>query len=53
MHIVMTGNPFDGYEFFGPFDDVDDACFWADRNAQWEWYSVKIAPVNEVKDGNV
>lgn len=27
-HIIITGNPVDGFEFIGPFDNVDDALVY-------------------------
>lgn len=32
MFIIVTGNPVDGFEFFGPFDDEVAAAEWADKN---------------------
>jgi hypothetical protein len=32
MHIVMTGNPVDGFEVLGPFATYDEASEWAERN---------------------
>lgn len=44
-YIVMQGNPFDGYTFHGVFDDVEEANEWGDINYGWEWYTVRINPV--------
>jgi hypothetical protein len=35
--LVIVGNIFEGHEFFGPFDDGDDACNWAEDNVKLEW----------------
>ena len=38
MAIVITGNPGDGFVYYGPFDDAEQANAWAEdelRNAEW------------------
>ena len=43
MYAVAVGEMFDAINFFGPFDDFDDAADWADRNAQYNWWVVALA----------
>lgn len=31
--IVMAGNVFEGFKFYGPFPDFDAACEWAESPA--------------------
>lgn len=31
LHIVITGNPLDGLEFYGPFKTADDAVAFGER----------------------
>lgn len=40
MIIVITGNPVDGFGYFGPFDDVEAADAWAERQRFEESYWV-------------
>jgi len=42
MYIVMHGNPFEGYQFFGPFGTIDDAQDWGESNSELEWYLVRL-----------
>lgn len=28
MFIAIVGNPVDGFDFFGPFDSIEDAIDW-------------------------
>ena len=37
-YIVAVGDPFDAINFFGPFDSFEDAEWWADRNADLNWW---------------
>lgn len=48
MHIVIIGNPVDGFQYIGPFKTGEDAIAWADRDADIDadWW---IAPL-EAKD---
>jgi len=32
MYIVVLGNPVDGFTFWGPFRNVEDAIDWAERS---------------------
>ena len=51
--IIMSGNPFEGYEFFGPFDNIDDAQDWGEGSREFEWYLVSVKSPLEAyeKDG--
>ena len=39
QYIIIDGNPVDGYQFYGPFDDGEKASYWAnlelDRDPEW------------------
>lgn len=42
-HIVVTGNPADGFMFFGPFMTGDDANAWADNERCTNpWWCVEL-----------
>lgn len=47
-YIVMEGNPFEGYTFYGPFNDMDLASDFAEKNCTLEWY---FARLNHVAQG--
>jgi hypothetical protein len=42
LHVVMVGNVFDGVRIVGPFLSWDDACHWAEVNADREWWVTGI-----------
>lgn len=42
MHVVMFGNPVDGFKIFGPFKTGDDAARWASEEVDDTWW---IAPL--------
>lgn len=43
MHIIITGNPVDGFEYIGPFETGAEAVDWAHSNPiKEEWW---IAPL--------
>jgi hypothetical protein len=44
-HIVVTGNPVDGFQFHGPFPSGNDAAEWAEQHCAREWWL--IAPLEE------
>lgn len=44
MHILITGNPVDGFEYFGPFKTGDDAIAYAETARFDGWW---IAPLQE------
>ena len=37
MKIVITSNVVDGLEFWGPFEDGNEAVEWAEENFPHEW----------------
>jgi len=49
MYIVAAGNPFDGMEVYGPFDDGNDANEWAEHEFRHggEWWVMKLRRVSE------
>lgn len=48
MHIIIIGNPVDGFNYIGPFKTAADAAAWAgqDANIDADWW---LAPL-EAKD---
>jgi hypothetical protein len=39
MHILIVGNPMDGFSYFGPFESVEDAIEYGEKNfAEDEWW---------------
>lgn len=47
IRIVVSGNIFEGFRFFGPFDDFEDACDFGEGSSEWEWYVASLEhPVN-------
>ena len=50
MYIIVAGNPFDGFDFYGPFRDIEDAIDYADRQFFGEtWWVANIEPVKETE----
>lgn len=51
-HIIVCGNPIDGYEFYGPFENVNDAIRYADDNLDYgePWSFAKL--INPLLDKN-
>jgi len=48
QHIIVTGNPLDGLEFYGPFDTSDEAGEWAEKKIpNNEWW---IATLEDAKE---
>jgi hypothetical protein len=42
-HIVITGNPVDGFNHFGPFDGPEDASAWAEvQRFDWEYWVTEL-----------
>lgn len=43
-HLIVVGNPVDGYEFYGPFESPDDAIRYADNNLDYgdHWEITKL-----------
>lgn len=54
VRIVISGNIFDGFRFFGPFDNFEDACDFGEGSSEFEWYVASLEhPVvafDETKD---
>lgn len=44
LHIIVTGNPVDGFEFFGPFKTGEDAIIFGntDPHLTDEWWVAKL-----------
>jgi hypothetical protein len=44
LHIIVTGNPVDGLEFYGPFKTHDDAVEFANTDPHMpdEWWIAKL-----------
>jgi hypothetical protein len=47
-HIVVEGNPVDGFVFHGipAFPDAETAVCWAEENCTAEWW---VAPLQDVE----
>jgi hypothetical protein len=51
-HIVITGNPADGFAHYGPFDDPSVASDWADgQRFDWDYWVVEIISAPETTGG--
>ena len=46
-YAVAHGEMFDAINFFGPFDEFDDAELWADRNCNLNWWVVELEDIND------
>ena len=42
MIIVITGNPADGFSYYGPFDNIEQAAHWAEDLVQVDWWVVLV-----------
>jgi hypothetical protein len=45
MWIIVTGNPIDGFRFYGPFSSSGDACQWTEDNSKIidpDWYLAEL-----------
>ena len=53
QYIIISGNPKDGFEHIGPFDDAADAYSYAGK---WlkniEWWLVLLQLPEEIDDDN-
>ena len=49
LHIVVTGNPVDGFNYIGPFKTADDAIEWADAKSDLEgdWWIAALEAQSE------
>jgi hypothetical protein len=44
MFIVITGNPLDGFNHYGPFNTLDEALRWGeDYYAGGDWWITKLS----------
>lgn len=44
QHIIITGNPVEGFEYVGPFDSIEEADAASDRlDDQW-WIAPLVSP---------
>lgn len=50
MHIVIVGNPVDGFRYFGPFKTWQDAAD-ATENLDDDWFIAPLAHENELVKG--
>jgi hypothetical protein len=46
-YIVCVGPPFEEQTFYGPFDDFEDACIWADQTSDPYNWIVTLYPGND------
>jgi hypothetical protein len=42
VYVIMEGNPFEGFQFYGTFPDVDSASEWAEKDCDWEWWLINL-----------
>ena len=42
MYAVAVGEMFDGVDFYGPFDEFEDANKWAGTKCSNSWWIVKL-----------
>ena len=42
QYVVAVGEMFDSIDFYGPFDEFEDAEYWADRNADLNWWMIGL-----------
>lgn len=50
-YIVVSGNPINGFFYFGPFIDADAALVWAKKAIGEAWWVTKLeGPVRFVPD---
>ena len=47
MKIVLVGNAVDGFQFFGPFPDIEDALEFTERIRQDAWIIADLTPATE------
>lgn len=42
-YVLVIGNPGDGFQIVGPFEDGNDANEWADAHARgMEWWAMRV-----------
>ncbi len=52
MHIVIIGNPIDGFSIIGPFSTFDEAVEWAstDLASNEPWWAMKLESPSDWED---
>ena len=50
MIVAVVGNPFDGLEIYGPFEDHEDATDWCEKSYCGWWNIVDVKIVNDHLD---
>lgn len=48
MYAVAVGEIFDVLDFYGPFDEFEDAEKWAGTECSYSWWIVKLLSTTEV-----
>lgn len=46
QYAVVAGDPMDGLNIFGPFDDLDEAASWAETEIKGDWWTTRIYSPN-------
>jgi hypothetical protein len=44
MWIIVTGNPIDGLEHYGPFNSQEEAIGWIEHDGG-DWWVTELTPV--------
>lgn len=52
MHVVMIGNPVDGFTIYGPFKTGEDAILWAQDEVETDWWIAKVFPPYEDREND-
>ena len=52
IRIVISGNVFEGFKFFGPFDSFEDACDFGEGTSEHEWYVATLDHPVDAYDKN-
>lgn len=42
LHIIVTGNPVDGFEFYGPFNNGVEATEEGTANLDTDWWTARL-----------
>jgi hypothetical protein len=52
--VIVSGNPIDGFSFYGPFLNASEANNWGDSemNANSEWWVSDMTPQEKRRKGN-
>jgi len=43
MFIVVIGDPVTGFTYHGPFEDMETACDYGERESPHEWWLARLA----------